>query len=466
MSTTFGWTLHGDGRHVSAGEVVLPSERLVWPRTIGIGVQHVVAMFGSTFIVPVITGFPPSTTLFFSGIGTIIFLLMTGNRVPSYLGSSFAFLAPIAASAGAPKGGSLDAAHIGIALGGIVFTGALLAIVGGIVQIFGAGWIQKVMPPAVTGTIVALIGLNLAPAAKNNFTAYPESALQGFITIAVIVLVTVLFKGIVGRLSILIGVLAGYVTAVFQGGPRFESGLANIEQAPWIGLPTFHSPVFEPSVLTLFLPIVLVLIAENVGHLKTVQAMTGQNIDKYTGRALAADGLSTMVAGFGGGSATTTYAENIGVMAASKVYSTAAYWVAAFAAILLGLCPKVGAAIATIPSGVLGGAGVVLYGMIGILGARIWVENRVNFASPTNLMTAAVGLVIAIADFSWNIGSFQLGGIALGAFGALIMYHVMRAIGRARGTDADVMSEAPAAPNLSAPTDNASVESSSAERVS
>lgn len=441
MSSIFGWKIHGNGKDVSASEVVLPTERLNWGRTVGIGVQHVVAMFGATFIVPVITGFPPSTTLLFSGVATLLFLIITANKVPSYLGSSFAFLAPIAAVAPLPKDGSgLSAESIGIALGGIVFTGAVLALVGVIVHFAGARWIEKLMPPAVTGVIVALIGLNLATAAHNNFIATKDSPLQGVVTIVAVALVTVLFKGLLGRLSILIGVVCGYLVAVFQGAIDWTS----VSQSAWIGLPTFHTPIFQANTLGLFVPVVLVLIAENVGHLKTVQAMTGQDIDKYTGRALFSDGLGTMIAGFGGGSATTTYAENIGVMAASRVYSTAAYWVAGVTAIILGLCPKIGAIIATIPAGVLGGAGVVLYGMIGILGARIWVENRVNFASPTNLMTAAVALIISIGGFSLTFGSFELGAIALGSFGALIMYHVMRAIGKARGTDTAVDSVAPA----------------------
>ena len=435
-ATGWGWKLHGDGAHIAAGTVVAPDERLTWPRTIGIGVQHVVAMFGATFLVPVLIGFPPSTTLFFSGIGTLLFLLITRNRVPSYLGSSFAFLAPVMAIAPLADGAStLDAGQFGPALGGIVLAGGTLAIIGLIVHFVGTHWIEVLMPPAVTGTIVALIGLNLAPSAKSNFDTDPIAAT---VTLVVILLVTVLFRGLIGRLSILLCVVAGYLTALATGSIDF-SGVAS---ASWIGLPTFHTPTFTPQIFGLFLPVVLVLIAENIGHVKTVAAMTGENLDKYMGRALFADGISTTLAGMGGGAATTTYAENIGVMAASRVYSTAAYWVAGVTAILLGLCPKFGAFIATIPSGVLGGAGVALYGMIGILGARIWVENRVNFASATNLLTAAVGLILAIADFTLVIGNLTFGGIALGAFGSIAVYHAMKAIGRARGTDTTVDDEA------------------------
>jgi NCS2 family nucleobase:cation symporter-2 len=419
----WNWRLHGDGRQIRPGEVVAPDERLTWPRTIGIGAQHVLAMFGATFLVPLITGFPPATTLFFSGIGTILFLLITRNRVPSYLGSSFAFIAPIAAA---------SAAHgKAAALGGIVVAGALFAIIGLIVHKAGIGWIERLMPPVVTGAIVALIGFNLAPVAKSNFVKQPVTAL---VTLVVILLVTVAFRGILGRLSILVGVLAGYLTAALQGQLDFTA----VRKAAWVGLPDFMAPRFNLGVVILFVPVVLVLIAENVGHVKAVASMTGRSLDHMLGRTFIGDGVATMLAGAGGGSGTTTYAENIGVMAATRVYSTAVYWVAGAVALLLGLSPKFGALIGTIPAGVLGGATVVLYGLIGVLGARIWVQARVDFANPANLMTAAVALIIGIADFTWKVGDLIFNGIALGSAAAIVVYHVMRQIGIRRGTVAAV----------------------------
>jgi xanthine/uracil permease len=200
------------------------------------------------------------------------------------------------------------------------------------------------------------------------------------------------------------------------------------------------------SLLGLFLPVVFVLIAENVGHVKSVAAMTEKNLDHLTGRALFSDGLATTLAGSFGGSGTTTYAENIGVMAATRVYSTAAYWVAGATALLLSLCPKFGEAIATVPVGVLGGAGTVLYGMIGILGARIWVQSKVDFSDPVNLTTAAIPLVIGIANFTWAVGDLSFEGIALGTAAALVIYHVMRSVAKWRGTGME-----PASP-ASAPT--------------
>ncbi|ROS30444.1 uracil-xanthine permease family protein [Cellulomonas sp. PhB150] len=441
---SIGWKLHGNGRTIPPGEVVAPDERLSWPRTIGIGMQHVVAMFGATFLVPLLTGFSPATTLFFSGIGTVLFLLVTRNQLPSYLGSSFAFIAPIAA---ATASGGQSAA-----LGGIVVVGLLLAVVGLVVHVAGTGWINTLMPPVVTGTIVALIGLNLAPTAWGTCQqavvdgAIVESCTSGFraapvtalVTLLAIILCTVLFRGILGRLSILVGVLVGYGVAALRG----EVSFAGVRKADWVGLPHFVTPTFDVSLLGLFVPVVLVLIAENIGHLKSVAAMTGRDLDPLAGRALLSDGLATTLAGLGGGSGTTTYAENIGVMAATKVYSTAAYWVAAATALVLSMSPKFGEVVASIPAGVLGGATTVLYGMIGILGARIWVQNKVDFSDPKNLTTAAVALVVGIANFTWKPGDLVFEGIALGTAAALVIYHLMRVIETWRGTGQEPASPA------------------------
>ncbi len=332
-----GWRLHGDGRSVSPGEVVAPDERLSWGRTVGIGLQHVVAMFGSTVLVPALTGFPVATTLFFSAVGTALFLLVTRNRLPSYLGSSFAFIAPILASSS------------GSATGGVLVTGLLLAVVGLVVHLVGSRWIDVVMPPVVTGTIVALIGLNLAPAAwgTTETSGFRADPLGGIVTLLAIALTSVLFRGLLGRLAILLGVAVGYAVAAARGLVSWTA----VEQAAWVGLPEFRAPQVHLDELALFLPVVFVLVAENVGHVKSVAAMTGRDLDPLAGRALLADGLATTLAGLGGGSGTTTYAENIGVMAASKVYSTAAYWVAAAGALVLSFSPKFGALIGSIPPG-------------------------------------------------------------------------------------------------------------------
>jgi NCS2 family nucleobase:cation symporter-2 len=379
----------------------------------------------------------------------ILFLVLTQGRVPSYLGSSFAFIAPIMASQ----------QQFGIpgALGGVLLAGVALALISAIVQKFGAGWINRLMPPIVTGAIVALIGLNLAPAAKMNFAAAPITAV---VTLATIILVSVLFRGIIGRLSILVGVVVGYLVAMLRGEVSYDK----MDAAGWIGLPHFQTPEFHVGVLGLFVPVVLVLVAENIGHVKSVAAMTGQNLDDVSGRALMADGIATVLAGAGGGSGTTTYAENIGVMAATKVYSTAAYWVAGIFAIVLSFSPKFGELIATVPQGVLGGAATMLYGMIGILGVKIWVQNKVNFANPVNLTTAAVALIIGIADYTWTIGELTFTGIALGSAAALVIYHGMKALARARGTVAEPETEVSGLPPAAKAALNAAAKRSPKKR--
>lgn len=429
------WTLHGNGRTVEPGAIVRPEERLAWPLTIGIGAQHVVAMFGATFLVPLLTGFPPSTTLLFSGIGTMLFLLITCNRVPSYLGSSFAFIAPITAATAADSPQA--------ALGGVLVIGVLMALLGLLVQAVGTRWIGLLMPPVVMGSIVALIGFNLAPTAYGNFQKSPVTAV---VTLAAVVLCTALFKGILGRVSVLLGVVVGYVVAVARG----EVDFTEFHHAPLFGLPEFTHPTFDLTLLPMFLPVIVVLLAENVGHVTSVGLMTGRNLDHMVGRTLFSDGLATSVSAIFGGSPTTTYGENIGVMSATRVYSTAAYWVAGIVAVLLSLSPKVGALINTIPPGVLGGVTFVLYGLIGIVGVRMWVDGRVDFSRPKNQITAGVALVVGIANVTWVFDGITLTGIALGTLAALAVYHVMAGLGRLTGTD-----EPQPAPEATAPRDGA-----------
>ncbi len=420
MNSLFTWQRHGDGKTLRPGEVVEPDERLTWTRTAGIGAQHVIAMFGATFLVPILTGFDPSTTLMFTALSTALFLLINANKLPSYLGSSFGLIAPVMAVTAAHKG-------IAVASFGIMCTGILLALIGVLVHFAGAKWIDIIMPPVVNGAIVAIIGFNLGPAVWGNFQKAPDTAL---VTLVAVMLIAVIFRGLLGRLNILLGVLVGYAYACFQGQVDFSK----IEQASWIGFPKFHTPQVDFSVLLMFLPVVLVLIAENVGHVKSVAQMTGRNYDDKIGTALFADGLGTAIAGCFGGCGTTTYGENIGVMAATKVYSTAAYWCAAAFAFILSLCPKFGAVVNSIPAGVLGGVTTLLYGMIGMIGVRIWVENKVNFDKPVNIMIAAIVMIIGIANFQFAVSGVQFNGIAIGTVVVLVVYHVMKAIGKLTGT--------------------------------
>ena len=369
---------------------------------------------------PILTGFDPSTTLFFTAMSTALFLLINKNVLPSYLGSSFGFIAPITAVTTANKG-------LAVASFGIMVTGLLLALIGLLVHFAGSKWIDVVMPPVVNGAIVAIIGFNLAPSVWNNFQVAPDTAL---VTLVAVLVISVLFKGLLGRLNILLGVIVGYIYACFRGQVDFSA----VNEAAWIGLPKFHLPQVDFSILPMFIPVVLVLIAENVGHVKSVAQMTGRDYDDKMGTALFADGLGTAIAGFGGGSGTTTYGENIGVMASTKVYSTAAYWFASGFALLLSLCPKFGAIINTIPAGVLGGVTTLLYGMIGMMGVRIWVDNHVNFDKSLNVMTAAIVMIIGIADFTFAIQGVQFNGIAIGTIAVLVAYHGLKAIGKATGT--------------------------------
>lgn len=415
------WKLHGNGTSIAPGEVVSTDERLSWPRTIGVGLQHIAAMFGATFLVPVLTGLPPTTTLFFSGIGTILFLIITQNKLPSYLGSSFAFLAPIAAA--------VNKESMAAALGGVVATGVLLALVGLVAKMVGTGWIDWLLPPVVTGTIVMVIGFNLAGAAKGGLASGP---VLGTVTLLAIAFFAAFSRGFLGRISIFMGLLVGYLVAFLMGDVKTDG----ITSAKWFAAPTFTTPEFKMNVIILFLPVVLVLVAENVGHVKAVATMTGKNLDDQMGNALFADGLATTLAGSGGGSGTTTYAENIGVMAATRVYSTAAYWIAGFGAIVLSVSPKFGAVLSAIPGGVLGGVQVALFGMIGILGAKIWIESKVNFADSTNLVIAGSAIIIGIADISWTSGEFTFNGIINATLVAVIGYRVFHMIAKSRGTNA------------------------------
>ena len=414
--------------------LIKPDERLPWVQTFAMGVQHVLAMFGATVVAPLIMGFDPNVAIFFSGIGTLIFFVMTGGRIPSYLGSSFAFIAPVAAVTGSATVGDFNAADIPKALGGIIIAGLLYTIIGAIVDYTGSGWIDALMPPLVTGAVVAIIGLNLAGAARD---LAERSMSLAFITIIAIFVIALFTKGILGRLPILLGAIAGYLAALILGGttvdgrdvgPFSVSGvdLDPVRDAAWIGLPDFVTPSFDWNAISLIAPVAVVLVAENTGHIKAVSVMTRRDLMPWLGRGFMGDGVATMVAGTGGGTGVTTYAENIGVMAVTKVFSTLIFVVAAGIAILLGLSPKFGALINSIPAGVLGGVSTVLFGLIAITGARIWVENRVDFSRGVNLFVAAVTIIIGAANYTITVGDFALEGIALGTFGAIILYQIFR----------------------------------------
>ncbi len=444
------WTLHGKGT-LEPGAVVGPTERLGWGKTIGLGAQHVVAMFGATFVFPLLMGLNPQLAVMMSGIATLVFLFVVNHRVPSYLGSSASFTGVAAAIYGA--GG--NPSHL---TGAMFVTGVTLFMVGLIIHFMGSGVIHKVLPPAVTGAVVMLIGFNLAPVVANVY--WPQDQWVALVVMIVVVALSVGFRGFVGRIAIFVSLVVGYVFSwlldVVTGPITSFSAAAGavtthqrvdwsgVLKAPWIGLPPatdlstwklnaasnvvgFHGPSFSLPFILVSLPVVIALIAENTGHVKAVAEMTKTNLDPYMGRAIAADGGASMLATAVGAGPTTTYAENIGVMAATRVYSTAAYVVASIVAILFGLSPKFGAVISATPGGVLGGITVVLYGMIGLLGAKIWKENQVDFGNPINLVPLAAGIVIGIGNVSLVFNEkFSVGGIALGTLVAVVLYHVAR----------------------------------------
>src|SRR3954449_1040390 len=460
MSTMFSW------REVkpAPGEPVAPDERLPWGKTVGLGAQHVVAMFGATFVFPIIMGLNPNLAILMSGIATICFLLIVKGAVPSYLGTSASFVGGATAiytySGGGGPGGPTDVT------GAILVSGIVLAVIGVIVHFAGADVVNAVLPPVVTGGVVMVIGFNLAGVATSIYM--PADRWMAIITMTAVILMAVGLRGFFGRIAIFLGLVFGYLLSwLFDvlgvGGVTGDRvSWDNVKAADWFGFPPhtadglvgnqspfggannmaevgWHLPSFSLTFTLLALPAVIALIAENMGHVKAVAGMTGRDLDPVMGRAIAADGVGTVIASAVGGSPTTTYAENIGVMAATRVYSTAAYFVAAIVAILLGFIPKFGAIVAATPGGVLGGITLVLYGMIGMLGAKIWVENRVNFADPVNLVPVAAGLTLGIGlgttGFFKITDNFQLGGIALGTIVIIGGYHLARAVAPKRDDD-------------------------------
>lgn len=409
------------------GGVIAPDERLPWGATTVLGLQHVIAMFGATVLAPILMGFDPNVAILMSGVGTLLFYLLTGGQVPSYLGSSFAFIGVVIAASG--YAGPGPNAQIGVALGGIVACGLVYAAIGGLVHALGTGWIERLMPPVVTGAVVAVIGLNLASVPIKNMAHGAFDSWMQALTVLCVGGVAVYARGMWQRLLILVGLIAASVLyAVFTNllGLGQAINLAGVAAAPWLGAPSFASPRFEASAMLLIAPVALILVAENLGHLKAVTAMTGRNLDAYMGRAFMADGLATVISASAGGTGVTTYAENIGVMAATKVYSTALFLIAALLAVVLGFSPKFGALIQAIPLPVMGGVSIVVFGLISVAGARIWVENRVDFTQNRNLIVAAVTLVLGTGDFTLKFADFALGGIGTATFGAVLLHALLR----------------------------------------
>ncbi|WP_179992901.1 MULTISPECIES: solute carrier family 23 protein [unclassified Acinetobacter] len=406
-----------DARPVGTAEYLPPAQTLI------LGVQHAFAMFGATVLAPFLMGFDPNLAILMSGICTILFFLITGGRVPSYLGSSFAFIGVVIAATGYAGAGGLNP-NIGVAAGGIIACGVLYALMGILVMATGTRWIEKLMPPVVTGAVVMIIGLNLAPVTVKNVMGNTFNMWMSLVTVLCMGSIAVFTTGLVQRLLLLIGLLLAYfiyyiLSNVMGYGTAID--FAPIQQAGWFGVPSFHAPVFDSNAMLIIAPIALILIAENLGHIKAVGAMTGENLDPHIGKAFVADGIATTLAGGVGAPGMTTYGENIGVMAVTRVYSTIIFAVAGVFAVFLGLSPKFGAIIHTIPTAILTGASIVVFGLITIAGAKIWIENKVDFSQNKNLMVAAVTIILGTGDFALTFGNFNLGGIGTATFAALFL---------------------------------------------
>ena len=415
---------------MSEARMLYPEDRIPFRRLVPMGMQHVVAMFGATVLAPVIMGFDPQTAIFFSGIGTLIFLASTRMRVPSYLGSSFSFIGPVLAVTGG------SAARIPDALCGIAAAAVLYGIAAWVTIKRGSGWIDSLMPPIVTGTVVALIGLNLAGSAVANAINSDFAIRNGhdllvlsvaLVTFLTAALVSIHARGFLRLLPVLVGVIVGYAYAAAVGllDPH---ALEGVRQASWIGLPSFQTPHWSPHAILVIAPVFVVLVAENKGHIAAISAFLKRDLDPWLGRAFLGDSIATFVSAMGGGTPQTTYAENMGVMAITRVFSSWNFLMAASIAILLGLCPRFGMLIRTIPAPVLGGVTLILYGLIALMGVKIWMDAKVDFSDHRNLVIAGASLIVStgLGLKGMTVAGTNIAGIALGTVLALALHLLLR----------------------------------------
>ncbi len=418
------------------GRILYPEDPIPLPRLLPLGLQHVVAMFGATVLAPVIMGFDPQLAIFFSGVGTLIFLVVTRFRVPSYLGSSFSFIGPVLAVTGG------SAARIPDALCGIAAAAVAYAVVAWVTMRRGSDWIEALMPPVVTGTVVAIIGLNLASSAVAN-AINPDFAIRSardlpglavaLVTFFTAALVSIYARGFVRLLPILCGVIVGYALAA-AFGVLDPKALHAIADAGWIGLPPFRAPRWSPHAMLAIAPVFVVLVAENKGHIAAISSYMRRDLNPQLGRAYLGDAVASFVSAMGGGTPQTTYAENMGVMAITRVFSSYNFLMAGAIAILLGLCPKFGALILSIPGPVLGGVTLILYGLIAVMGVKIWLDAKVDFADHRNMVVAGAPLIAAtgLGVKGITILGTNIAGIALGTVLALVIHAAFRIGGSSR----------------------------------
>lgn len=400
-----------------------------------LGIQHVFAMFGATVLVPMLTGMSPAVALFCAGVGTWIFHLCTGRKVPTFLGSSFAFIAAIQGAAqicsdNAEIGTDAYLAALPYATGGIIVAGALYLVLALLVRLVGAERVRSFFPPIVTGPVVTIIGLMLAPSAINNITTQIGTVNVGLnwlvaaVAVAAIFVTSLFAKGLFKLVPILIGIIVGYVAAICCGMVDFTT----IAQAPWLDLPPFFLPKFDMRAIGLVAPIAIVTFVEHIGDVTASSAVVGKDFIKDPGlhRTLMGDGLATIFAGLVGGPANTTYSENTGVLAATKNYNPLTLEIAACFAILISFLGKFAALITSMPGPVIGGVSIVLYGMIAAVGLRTLVENQVDFTKTRNLLIAAVMLVLGLgADKAITIGGVAISGVALAAVLGIILNKIL-----------------------------------------
>ena len=416
--------------------IVQTDEKLPILQALPLAAQHLMAMFGATVLVPILTGLDPGVGLMTSGIGTILYLICTRSKIPSYLGSSFAFIAPLIAVGGGAAAIAAGKGNLPAALGGLVAAGIVYMIVAGFVKIFGAGWINKLLPPALVGTVVIVIGLGLsATAIKMSMFPFatPDPTLPGmglelkrvavaFITLASAIIFSSYFKGFLKTIPVLLGVIVGYLVSI----PLHLVDFSGVAKAGWVGLPNITLPTFDFNAIIIIAPVALVVIVEHIGHLLVINEITGKDFTPLLPESLFGDGLATVISGALGGTPSTTYAENIGVMAVTKVYATQLFWYAGGLAFIIGgFVPKVGAAISSIPTPVMGGISLLLFGLIASSGLRLLVKSGIDYGHSRNLIMSSVVLVIGIGmetgGFSIPLGKYTIPGMALATLLGIIL---------------------------------------------
>ena len=392
------------------------AERLPLLTTIPLSLQHLFAMFGSTVLVPILFHVNPATVLLFNGIGTLFYLILCKGKIPAYLGSSFAFLSPVFLV--------LSEYSYEAALGGFIVVGMVFCMVSLIVHAIGTSWIDAIFPPASMGAIVAVIGLELMPTAANmaGLTGENTDATVIFVsiaTLAVTIFASMAFRGFLSIIPILIGVVAGYIIAFAAG----IVDLSHVESAPWLAIPTIYTPEFDLRAILIILPASIVVIVEHIGHLIVTGNIVGRNLAKDPGldRSLLGNGVSTIFSGLFGSTPNTTYGENIGVLAITKVYSTWVIGGAAIFAILLSCLGKLAALIQSIPTPVMGGVSMLLFGVIAASGIRILVEAKVDYNNPMNLLLTSIVMGVGVSTASLTIGTVTLRGMSLATVIAIIL---------------------------------------------